>query len=173
MEMSCARVGSFSSRNTPAMPHAISLSSAKNPAPLSPFIRSTHASHSESENCDSLAKVEPNACGASCNARRRMALKIRAFRGVIGVIAINRVRSGVPQNSAPQPGKPKSAATALRHRLVQMRTRVMNQLHVVALNEGLRLKKALWRPAAREATPPRSLTEMKRLVASTTRRFSE
>ena len=33
-----------------------------------------------------------------------------------------------------------------RHRLVQMRTRVMNQLHVVALNEGLRRKKALWRP---------------------------
>jgi len=31
-----------------------------------------------------------------------------------------------------------------RHRLVQMRTRVMNQLHVVALNEGLRRKKALW-----------------------------
>src|SRR5271163_1439729 len=30
-----------------------------------------------------------------------------------------------------------------RHRLVQMRTRVMNQLHVVALNEGLRRKKAL------------------------------
>jgi transposase len=29
-----------------------------------------------------------------------------------------------------------------RHRLVQMRTRVMNQLHVVALNEGLRRKKA-------------------------------
>ena len=26
-----------------------------------------------------------------------------------------------------------------RHRLVQMRTRVMNQLHVVALNEGVRL----------------------------------
>ena len=36
-----------------------------------------------------------------------------------------------------------------RHRLVQMRTRVMNQLHVVALNEGLRCKKALWRPAGR------------------------
>jgi transposase len=34
-----------------------------------------------------------------------------------------------------------------RHRLVQMRTRVMNQLHVVALNEGLQRKKALWRPA--------------------------
>src|SRR5437899_12859933 len=36
-----------------------------------------------------------------------------------------------------------------RHRLVQMRTRVMNQLHVVALNEGIRLNKALWRPAGR------------------------
>src|SRR5579859_2557679 len=34
-----------------------------------------------------------------------------------------------------------------RHRLVQMRTRVMNQLHVVPLNEGLRRKKALWHPA--------------------------
>ena len=37
-----------------------------------------------------------------------------------------------------------------RHRLVQMRTRVMNQLHVVALNEGLRRKKALWRQAGRQ-----------------------
>jgi len=36
-----------------------------------------------------------------------------------------------------------------RHSLVQMRTRVMNQLHVVALNEGLRRKKALWRPVGR------------------------
>ncbi len=36
-----------------------------------------------------------------------------------------------------------------RHRLVQMRTRVMNQLHVVAVNEGLRRKKALWRSAGR------------------------
>jgi len=36
-----------------------------------------------------------------------------------------------------------------RHRLVQMRTRVMNQLQVVALNEGVRRKKALWRPAGR------------------------
>jgi transposase len=33
---------------------------------------------------------------------------------------------------------------------VQMRTRVMNQLHVVALNEGLRRKKALWRTAGRK-----------------------
>src|SRR6478735_12095047 len=38
-----------------------------------------------------------------------------------------------------------------RHRLVQMRTRVMNQLHVIPLNEGLRRKKALWRPAGRSA----------------------
>jgi transposase len=37
-----------------------------------------------------------------------------------------------------------------RHRLVQMRTRVMNQLHVVPLNEGLRRKKALWRAAGRK-----------------------
>src|SRR5207237_915532 len=36
-----------------------------------------------------------------------------------------------------------------RHRMVQMRTRIMNQLHVVALNEGVRRKKALWRPAGR------------------------
>jgi transposase len=36
-----------------------------------------------------------------------------------------------------------------RHRMVQMRTRVMNQLQVVALNEGVRRKKALWRPAGR------------------------
>jgi len=37
-----------------------------------------------------------------------------------------------------------------RHRLVQMRTRVMNQLHVVPLHEGLQRKKALWRPAGRK-----------------------
>ena len=36
-----------------------------------------------------------------------------------------------------------------RHRLVQMGTRIMNQLHGVALNEGVRRKKALWRPAGR------------------------
>jgi transposase len=37
-----------------------------------------------------------------------------------------------------------------RHRMVQMRTRVMNQLQVTPLNEGLRRKKALWRPAGRK-----------------------
>jgi transposase len=37
-----------------------------------------------------------------------------------------------------------------RHRLVQMRMRVMNQLHVVALHEGRRRKKAWWRPNGRK-----------------------
>src|SRR5919109_1695958 len=44
-----------------------------------------------------------------------------------------------------------------RHRLVQMRTRIMNQLQAVALNEGLRCKKRLWREKGRkqlEAFPP-------------------
>ena len=37
-----------------------------------------------------------------------------------------------------------------RHRMVQARTRIMNQLQSVALNEGLRCKKRLWRDAGRE-----------------------
>ena len=37
-----------------------------------------------------------------------------------------------------------------RHRLVQMRTRIMNQLQAVALNEGLRCKKKLWRERGRQ-----------------------
>ena len=37
-----------------------------------------------------------------------------------------------------------------RHRMVQARTRIMNQLQAVALNEGLRCKKRLWREAGRE-----------------------
>src|SRR5215467_13835798 len=36
-----------------------------------------------------------------------------------------------------------------RHRMVQMRTRIMNQLQAVALNEGLRCKKRLWRKHGR------------------------
>ena len=36
-----------------------------------------------------------------------------------------------------------------RHRLVQTQTRLRNQLHAVALNEGVRRKKALWRPKGR------------------------
>ena len=34
-----------------------------------------------------------------------------------------------------------------RHRMVQARTRIMNQLQAVALNEGVRSKKRLWRGA--------------------------
>jgi transposase len=37
-----------------------------------------------------------------------------------------------------------------RHRMVQARTRIMNQLHAVALNEGLRYKKRLWREVGRK-----------------------
>jgi transposase len=37
-----------------------------------------------------------------------------------------------------------------RHRMVQARTRIMNQLQAVALNEGVRSKKRLWRDAGRE-----------------------
>ena len=37
-----------------------------------------------------------------------------------------------------------------RHRMVQARTRIMNQLQAVALNEVLRCKKRLWREAGRE-----------------------
>ncbi len=37
-----------------------------------------------------------------------------------------------------------------RHRMVQARTRILNQLQAVALNEGLRCKKRLWREHGRE-----------------------
>lgn len=37
-----------------------------------------------------------------------------------------------------------------RHRMVQARTRVMNQLQAVALNEGLHCKKKLWREHGRQ-----------------------
>jgi transposase len=36
-----------------------------------------------------------------------------------------------------------------RHRLVQMRTRIMNQLQAVAMNEGVRRKKKLWSKTGR------------------------
>jgi transposase len=36
-----------------------------------------------------------------------------------------------------------------RHRLVQMRTRIMNQLQAVAMNEGVRLRKSLWSKSGR------------------------
>src|SRR6266571_7155794 len=37
-----------------------------------------------------------------------------------------------------------------RHRMVKARTRIMNQLQAVALNEGLRCKKKLWREQGRK-----------------------
>jgi transposase len=37
-----------------------------------------------------------------------------------------------------------------RHRMVQARTRILNQLQAVALNEGLRSKKKLWRERGRQ-----------------------
>jgi transposase len=37
-----------------------------------------------------------------------------------------------------------------RHRMVQTRTRIMNQLQAAALNEGLRYKKKLWRETGRQ-----------------------
>jgi transposase len=37
-----------------------------------------------------------------------------------------------------------------RHRMVQARTRIQNQLQAVALNEGLRCKKKLWRERGRQ-----------------------
>jgi transposase len=37
-----------------------------------------------------------------------------------------------------------------RHRMVQARTRIMNQLQAVAINEGLRCKKRLWRAGGRQ-----------------------
>ena len=37
-----------------------------------------------------------------------------------------------------------------RHRMVQARTRIMNQLQAVALNQGLRCKKRLWRERGRQ-----------------------
>lgn len=37
-----------------------------------------------------------------------------------------------------------------RHRLVQMRTRIMNQLQAIAMNEGVRRKKKLWTQSGRQ-----------------------
>jgi len=44
-----------------------------------------------------------------------------------------------------------------RHRMVQTRTRIMNQLQAAALNEGLRYKKTLWREAGRQQLESLSL----------------
>jgi hypothetical protein len=39
-----------------------------------------------------------------------------------------------------------------RHRLVQMRTRVMNQLQAIAMNEGVRVRKKLWSKPRKKST---------------------
>ena len=44
-----------------------------------------------------------------------------------------------------------------RHRMVQARTRIMNQLQAVAVNEGLLLKKRLWRERGRQQLESLSL----------------
>jgi transposase len=44
-----------------------------------------------------------------------------------------------------------------RHRMVQTRTRLMNQLQAVAINEGVRCKKRLWREAGRKQLASLSL----------------
>ena len=44
-----------------------------------------------------------------------------------------------------------------RHRMVQARTRIMNQLQAVAVNEGLLLKKRLWRVGGRQQLESLSL----------------
>jgi transposase len=51
-----------------------------------------------------------------------------------------------------------------RHRLVQMRTRIMNQLQAIAMSEGVRRKKGLWSKAGR------AQLESFRLAPWTTRR---
>jgi hypothetical protein len=45
-----------------------------------------------------------------------------------------------------------------RHRLVQMRSRIMNQLQALAMNEGKRWKKKLWSEKGRAELRLRPLT---------------
>jgi transposase len=44
-----------------------------------------------------------------------------------------------------------------RHRMVQTRTRIMNQLQAIAINEGIRYKKRLWRETGRKQLESLSL----------------
>src|SRR6202165_3939738 len=59
------------------------------------------------------------------------------------------------ENNFPQIGEPSPENRDLRqllwhrHRLVQMRTRIMNQLQALAMNEGQRWKKKLWNEQGR------------------------
>ena len=60
------------------------------------------------------------------------------------------------QNEFPQIWVPSSENRDLRqllwyrHRMVKARTRIMNQLQAIALNEGLRCKMRLWRERGRQ-----------------------
>jgi transposase len=62
----------------------------------------------------------------------------------------------LPENRFPQIGVPNGENRDLRqllwhrHRMVQARTRIMNELQAVALNTGLRCNKRLWRERGRE-----------------------
>src|SRR5438045_7122307 len=47
-----------------------------------------------------------------------------------------------------------------RHRLVQMRTRVMNQLQAIAMNEGVRRTKGLWSKQGRRTVESFSLAPL-------------
>jgi len=57
-----------------------------------------------------------------------------------------------------------------RHRMVQARTRLMNQLQAVALNEGLRCKKRLWREAGWSSCDEVLQDNKKRVCLSYTQR---
>lgn len=61
------------------------------------------------------------------------------------------VENRFPQVWAPDPeNRDRRQLLWHRHRLVQMRTRIMNQLQAVALNEGVRRKRGLWNPSGRK-----------------------
>jgi hypothetical protein len=91
METSITQVRSSASINPPAMPQPCPSSIARKPIPVSPFHRFVRSSHSASVNCDSLANVEPNACGVSCSARSRISLNAGKFDGVTRSIVVDKV----------------------------------------------------------------------------------
>jgi transposase len=60
-----------------------------------------------------------------------------------------------------------------RHRLVQMRTRIMNQLQALAMNEGYRWKKKLFSEQGRAQLASRSLKRESELVIMVEVRIEE
>ena len=68
------------------------------------------------------------------------------------------LQSNFPRIWAPSPENRDLRQLVLhRHRLVGMRTRVMNQLQAVAMNEGIRRKKGLWSEKGRQQLQSLSL----------------